>query len=184
MNQSRQLFWFGLAFSVVAVVGILWLQNESSKESSEDNKDEPISPETDEEIEALRLERDRLREQLEQQKSSLNEDFQQETFEQLQSLLTQYPSARQMAQVKPELPAKNFSALFTPLENLLEEWGITSIGEVWETVEFNPQYHQADSEEIETGEEVYVRFVGYRQGEKILVPAKVSRTLPIGVVGD
>ena len=184
MNQSRDLFWLGLALSAVAVVGVLWLQNEWSKESSKDSNDEPIPPETDEEKEALRNECERLREQLEQQKNSLNEDFQQATFEQLQSLLTQYPSARKMAQAKPKLPAKNFSALFTPLENLLEEWGITPIGEVWETVAFNPQYHQADSEEIETGEEVYVRFVGYRQGEKILVPAKVSQTLPAGVAGN
>jgi hypothetical protein len=34
--------------------------------------------------------------------------------------------------------------------------------------------------DIQPGEAVYVRFVGYRDGETVLVPAKVSRTLPSG----
>jgi len=180
MNNEQELFWFSVVLLAAAVIGILWLQDQwSHSYSRQAQRESPLS-ETGEETEALRLECDRLRQQLAQQQETLNREFQQATFEQLQFLLTQFPSARKMAEVKPELPAKNFSALFTPLENLLEDWEITPIGEVWGTVEFDPQYHQADSEDIEAGESVYVRFVGYRQGDNILVPAKVSRTLPGG----
>jgi len=180
MSNEQELFWFSVVLLAAAVIGILWLQDQWSHSSSREARRESSSSDTGEETEALRLECDRLRQQLAQQQETLNREFQQATFEQLQFLFTQFPSARKMAEAKPELPAKNFSALFTPLENLLEDWDITPIGEVWGTVEFDPQYHQADSEDIEAGESVYVRFVGYRQGDNILVPAKVSRTLPGG----
>jgi hypothetical protein len=112
------------------------------------------------EIEELRQQCFRLREELQQQKIQLTDDFRRATFEQLQTLLTNYPAARKMAEAKPDMPAKNLSALFTPLENLLSIWGF----------------------DITEGELVYIRFVGYRDRERILVPAKVSRTLPGGTI--
>jgi len=133
------------------------------------------------EIAELRQQCLRLREELQQQKTQLTIDFRNATFEQLQTLLTNYPSARKMAEAKPDLPAKNLSALFTPLENLLKSWNWEMIGSAWEQVTYNPQLHQPDVEDITEGELVYVRFVGYRDGERILAPAKVSRTLPGGI---
>jgi molecular chaperone GrpE (heat shock protein)/DNA-binding Xre family transcriptional regulator len=133
------------------------------------------------EIEELKQQCLRLRDELEQQKTQLTDDFRRATFEQLQTLLTSYPAARKMAEAKPEMPAKNLSALFTPLENLLSTWGFETIGSAWEQVTYNPQLHQPDVEDITEGDLVYVRFVGYRYGERILVPAKVSRTLPAGI---
>ncbi|NJK76054.1 MAG: XRE family transcriptional regulator [Richelia sp. CSU_2_1] len=133
------------------------------------------------EIEELRQQCFRLREELQQQKTQLTDDFRRATFEQLQTLLTNYPAARKMAEAKPDMPAKNLSALFTPLENLLSSWGFETIGSAWEQVAYNPQLHQPDVEDITEGELVYIRFVGYRNGERILVPAKVSRTLPGGM---
>jgi hypothetical protein len=99
----------------------------------------------------------------------------------LQTLLTNYPAARKMAEAKPDMPAKNLSALFTPLENLLSSWDFETIGSAWEQTAYNPQLHQPDVEDITEGELVYIRFVGYREGERILAPAKVSRTLPPGM---
>lgn len=133
------------------------------------------------ETEALRAECLRLREALQQQSVELTTEFQHSTFEQLQTLLTSYPSVRQLVQVKPDLPAKNLTSLFTPLDNLIESWGYEPIGQVWEQVPYNPQLHQPDAGDIEVGELVYVRFIGYRDGENILHPAKVSRTLPSGI---
>lgn len=132
------------------------------------------------EIEELRQECLRLREQLQQQNVELTTEFKESTFKQIQTLLTNYPSLRPMVQVKPELPAKNIISLLTPLDNLLSTWGYELIGQAWEQVEYNPQLHQPDNSDIQPGELIYVRFVGYRQGERILVPAKVSRTLPGG----
>ncbi len=131
------------------------------------------------EIDALRTECLRLREQLQQQRVELTTEFHHSTFEQLQTLLTNYPSVRQLVQVKPDLPAKNLTSLFTSLDNLITSWGYESIGQVWEQVAYNPQLHQPDADDIEIGELVYIRFVGYRDGEHILYPAKVSRTLPM-----
>ncbi|MCT7974769.1 XRE family transcriptional regulator [Laspinema olomoucense] len=129
----------------------------------------------------LRQQCQRLREELEEQKSQLWESFCQFTFEELQTLLTNYPTAAEMARLKPDLPAKNLTALFAPLNNLLENWGYEPIGHPWEAVAYNPQFHQGDCDEIQPGEVVYIRFVGYRQGDRILSPAKVSRTLPSGI---
>lgn len=133
------------------------------------------------EIEELRQQCFRLREELQQQKTQLTADFRRATFEQLQTLLTNYPAARKMAEAKPDMPAKNLSALFTPLENLLSSWDFQTIGSAWEQTAYNPQLHQPDAEDITEGELVYIRFVGYREGERILAPAKVSRTLPPGM---
>jgi hypothetical protein len=105
---------------------------------------------------------------------------QRQVFEQLQTLLVNYPTVAKAVQAKPEMPAKNLVPLFTPLANLLQQWGYESIGAPWEAVAFNPQWHQPDVPDIQPGEAVYVRFVGYRDGETVLVPAKVSRTLPSG----
>lgn len=130
------------------------------------------------EIEELQQECARLRDRLQQQSTEITADMRYLTFQQLQSLLTNYPSARQMVQAKPDLPAKNLTSLFTPLENLLESWGYSVIGSAWEQLPYNPQLHQADADDIAEGELVYVRFVGYRNGDRLLCPAKVSRTLP------
>lgn len=111
--------------------------------------------------------------QLEQIKT----DFKERTFKQLYSLLINYPTAKVMVKVKPNLPAKNLVALFKPLDNLLANWGISPIGKPWEKVIYNPNLHQADTKDIQRGESVYIRFIGYRYGNRILYPAKVSRTL-------
>ncbi|HIK15584.1 MAG TPA: molecular chaperone GrpE [Leptolyngbyaceae cyanobacterium M33_DOE_097] len=128
--------------------------------------------------ESLRQECLRLRRDLDQQQAHLHAEWQYNTFSKLQTLLTNYPSAQKIAQLKPDLPAQNLTALFTPLEHLADDWGWQAIGSVWEQVPYNPQWHQADSEDIHPEEPVYVRFIGYRSGDRILCPAKVSRSLP------
>lgn len=133
------------------------------------------------ERETLRAECLRLREALQNQDIELINEFQQGTFQELQSLLTNYPSVRQLVKVKPDLPAKNLTSLFTCLDNLMESWSYELVGQVWEQVAYDSQIHQPDAIDFEVGELVYVRFVGYRKGDRILVPAKVSRTLPAGL---
>jgi molecular chaperone GrpE (heat shock protein) len=132
-------------------------------------------------VEILRQEGLRLRDELQTREVALATELRSKTFQELQPLLTNYPSIVAYVQQKPDLPAKNLTSLFTPLDNLLESWGYEKIGSVWEQVPYNPQLHQADSIDITEGELVYIRFVGYRHKESILCPAKVSRTLPGGV---
>ena len=129
----------------------------------------------------------RLRAASEQTSQQVRADSQKRTFEQIQTLLTQYPTLRRMAAAKPELPARNLTATLTVLDNLIDSWGVEPIGAPWEAVAYDPQLHQGDVADLQVGESVYVRFVGYRQGaaaaQRILVPAKVSRTLPGGMAG-
>ncbi|MEH2191092.1 MAG: molecular chaperone GrpE [Nostoc sp.] len=138
------------------------------------------SDDQDQRIQELENQCQRLREELKQQSRQIRLDFQNETFTQLQTLLSNYPTVQKMVLAKPDLPAKNLVSLFTPLENILASWGYVAIGKPWEQVNYNPQLHQADSEDIQEGELVYIRFIGYQDGEKILYPAKVSRTIPGG----
>ncbi|NEO28550.1 MAG: nucleotide exchange factor GrpE [Kamptonema sp. SIO4C4] len=130
------------------------------------------------EITQLQQQCRRLRSELKQQTEHLHQDLKENTFEQLQTLLMNFPTAMVMAEAKPNLPAKNFIPLFTPLKNLLKSWGYEPIGSAWQQVPFNPQLHQPDTPDIKEGEPVYIRFVGYRDGDRILCPAKVSRYLP------
>jgi hypothetical protein len=132
-------------------------------------------------IEALKQQCVRLREALENQALQVQQDTQAAAFEQLQTLLTQYPSVRRMAELKPELPARNLVALLTALDNLLQFWQCQPIGQPWAAIAYDPQLHQGDVADLAPGETVYIRFVGYQRGETVLVPAKVSRTLPAGV---
>ncbi len=150
-----------------------------TKPELSDKLDDKVTTDSQEIIE-LKQECLNLREQLRSQSLDLTTEYQAATFQHLQSLLTQYKSVQQMVEAKPDLPAKNLTALFTPLDNLMQSWGYKPIGEVWSQVTYDPQIHQADSTDIRAGELVYVRFIGYRDNQDcILVPAKVSRTLPL-----
>ena len=137
-----------------------------------------------EEIIALTQQCQRLREDLKTQSAQVRADAIAGGFEQIQTLLTQYPSVRKMVESQPDLPARNIVALLTSLENLVKFWECQSIGKPWEMVPYDPQIHQSDVGDIQVGESVYVRFVGYQKGDRILIPAKVSRTLPAGAKGS
>ncbi|MTJ48277.1 nucleotide exchange factor GrpE [Dolichospermum sp. UHCC 0259] len=172
-----------IAFAVILVIivyitlRILFLEN---NQDTLINNQSVTPPDTEQKIKDLEIQCQRLREELKQQSQQLQSDFQNETFTQLQTLLSNYPTVKKIALAKPELPAKNLVSLFTSLDNLITSWGYTVIGETWEQVNYNPQLHQADSDDIQEGELVYIRFIGYQDGDKVLYPAKVSRTLPVG----
>ncbi|WP_353931988.1 molecular chaperone GrpE [Okeanomitos corallinicola TIOX110] len=172
-----------IAFAVILVIIIyiiLRILFSETQKNTLTNHQPITSTNTEQKIKDLELQCQRLREELKQQSQQLKTDFQNETFTQLQTLLSNYPTIKKMALTKPDLPAKNLVSLFTSLDNLIINWGYTAIGEIWEQVNYNPQLHQADSDDIQEGELVYIRFIGYQNGEQVLYPAKVSRTLPAG----
>lgn len=168
----------GLTLVILAVLG-------SKTESVAQTLDQAVvgsstitSSDAATEVVALKQQCLRLREELQQQKAQLLSDFHDTTFDRLQFLLTNYPTAQKMAEAKPDLPAKNLASLFTPLEALLQDWQIEPIGAPWQQIPYDPQFHQPDEDDIAAGELVYIRFVGYRQGDRVFCPAKISRTLP------
>ncbi|ALB39559.1 molecular chaperone GrpE [Anabaena sp. WA102] len=172
-----------IAFAVILVIIVYIILRFLFPANNQDipiNNQPVTSLDTEHKIKELEIQCQRLREELKQQSQQLQSDFQHETFTQLQTLLSNYPTVKKMALAKPDLPAKNLVSLFTSLDNLITNWGYTAIGETWEQVNYNPQLHQADSDDIQEGELVYVRFIGYQDGDKVLYPAKVSRTLPPG----
>jgi hypothetical protein len=132
------------------------------------------------EIAALTQQCQRFRDELQTQATQVQTDAIEGSFAQIQTLLTQYPSVRRMVATQPELPARNIIALLTSLENLINFWDCQPIGQPWEMVKYNPQLHQGDVDDLQMDEAVYVRFVGYQKSDRILIPAKVSRTLPTG----
>lgn len=178
-NFGFQLFLFVLITAFLFTWSKQFNRPNTSPEPSTTSP--PDTTAKDQEIAELLQQCQRLQIELQQKSTQNLADFQNITFEELQTLLTNYPTACRMAEANPELPARNLIALFTPLQNLIDSWGYGIIGQVWEQIPYDPQIHQADDDAIVEGENVYIRFIGYRDGEKILVPAKVSLSLPPGV---
>ncbi|MBF2067943.1 MAG: nucleotide exchange factor GrpE [Calothrix sp. C42_A2020_038] len=116
-----------------------------------------------------------LQQQLEQQKDQLKQEFQQESLEVLESLLTQLPTVARACRENPQLPASNILPLVQkPLEQLQQNWGVEVMASVGEEIPYDPQFHQLMDGTAQPGELVRVRYVGYRQGEKLLYRVKVS----------
>jgi molecular chaperone GrpE (heat shock protein) len=123
----------------------------------------------------LKTEYDRLQLQLQQQRLSLQQEFQQSSLQLLESLLLQFPTAAHKAQENPQLSAVNIVPLVhKPLERLLQQWGIEAIASVGAELPYDPLLHQLMDGVAQPGDIVRVRYIGYRQGDKLLYRAKVS----------
>ncbi|MGB3207022.1 MAG: helix-turn-helix transcriptional regulator [Crinalium sp.] len=117
---------------------------------------------------------ERLQEQLRQQRESLMQEFQQASLQVLESWLLQWSTAAKAAKDNAQLPAVRLLPLIRPVEQLVQQWGVEAIASVGEEIPYNPQYHQLMEGSAQLGEQVRVRYAGYRQGEKLLFRAKVS----------
>lgn len=127
-----------------------------------------------EEMVQLRREYDRLYAQLKTQRETLQHEFQHTTLQTLESLLLQLPTAIHAVQSKPDLPASRLLPLLSPIDRLLHTWNIEVIGPVGTETSFDPQQHQVMDGQVQVGDRVRIRYVGYRQGEHLLYRAKVS----------
>jgi molecular chaperone GrpE (heat shock protein) len=148
------------------------------KPSLESQADSELAKHCQKELENLRQAYLHLQTQSQHQEQQNYQIFQAQTFNCLHPLLTSYPSICQRIQQQPDLPARNLLPLFRSLDSLIQMWGYEVIGKAWAQVAFDPQIHQADNPDLQPGDPVYIRFVGYRYGDDILCPAKVSQTLP------
>ena len=130
-------------------------------------------------IEILEYKSKKLTKQLETLPQKLEGNWQIESIAALQELLISYPTAKLMVELRHSVPAKNIIALLKPMEELLQKWGVETIGQPWKRVPYNPDIHDCGDEDVQTGQLVYIRWVGYHQGDRVLLPAKVSLKLPI-----
>jgi transcriptional regulator with XRE-family HTH domain len=124
-------------------------------------------------------EKDRQRER-EDWRSQIQETFQSEALNILESLLLQWPTAAQAAQTNPTLPAVRLIPLLKPLEQLLQAWEIEAISQVGAIVPYDPTMHQWSGETAPPAVQhpVQVSHVGYRQRERLLYRAKVRLPKP------
>lgn len=125
----------------------------------------------------LEQEYDRQQQQLQTQQEQLWAEQQKSIIHILESLLLQWPTAAYAARKNPDAPAVKLLPLMRPLEQLLEAWNISPIGEVGAEIVYDPQWHQVmpiSGKTPRVGDRVLVRYVGYRQGEQLLYRAKVS----------
>ncbi|AKG23856.1 helix-turn-helix domain-containing protein [Calothrix sp. 336/3] len=142
----------------------------------ETQKSAPENHDLLQQIADLKVEYQHIQLQLLQQRELLQQEFQQSTIQQLESLLLQFPTAAYKARENPQLPAVNILPLIQkPLEQLLRQWGIEAIATVGAELSYDPQQHQLMAGTAQPGELVKVRYIGYRQGEKLLYRAKVSK---------
>lgn len=111
---------------------------------------------------------------LQKQQENLYQDFQKSVLNTIESWLLQWPTAIAVAKQNPQLPASQLIPLVKPLENLLASWGVEAIAPVGTEIPYDPQWHQLMEGTAQPGELVKIRYVGYRQGEKLLYRAKVS----------
>lgn len=128
----------------------------------------------------LQQEYQRLQLQLQQQQETLQQEFQNTSLQILESWLIQYPTAAYAAQ-QNDVPASRLLPLMRPVEQLIKAWGLEAIAAVGEEVAYDPQIHQLMEGNAEVGDRVRVRYIGYRQGEKLRYRAKVS---PVKAVKD
>lgn len=124
--------------------------------------------------EQLKQEYQRLKKQMANQKESLQQEFQQNSLQTIESWLVQWPTAAAGVENNPELPAVRLLPLIKPITQLLQSWGVKAIASVGEEVAYDPLQHQLMSGKAQPGELVKVRYLGYLWKDRLLHRAKVS----------
>ena len=123
---------------------------------------------------ACRQEYQKLQQEMTQLQQTLLVEFQQASLETIESWLLQWPTAATAVRQNPQLPASKLLSLVEPVEQLVKHWNVSTIATVGEELAYDPQNHQLMKGVAQAGELVKVRYVGYKQGDKLLYKAKVS----------
>jgi transcriptional regulator with XRE-family HTH domain len=123
---------------------------------------------------ACRQEYQKLQQEMTQLQQTLQLEFQQDSLEAIESWLLQWPTAVTAVRQNPQLPATRLLSLVEPVEQLINHWNVSTIATVGEELAYDPQNHQLMKGIAQPGELVRVRYVGYKQGDKLLYKAKVS----------
>jgi DNA-binding Xre family transcriptional regulator len=133
-----------------------------------------ISNSKDRSLEILQQEYQHLQQQLAQQRETLQAEFQYQSLQTLESFLTYFPAAKYAAKNSPDFLASKILPLLQSIDRLIQQWDVTIIGEIGSTIAYDPRWHQLIEGTANPDELVTVRYVGYRQREKLIFRAKVS----------
>lgn len=133
----------------------------------------------DEEIAALREEYERLREQGERDRDRAAGAGFDALARRLAPLLSQLATMESLAGGERAPRPEDVFKLLGMLEKVLAGDGLARIGAVGEETAFDARWHQRiGGAEVDDGDMIRVRFVGYRVGENVLLKAMVSRAVP------
>lgn len=135
---------------------------------------QPAGLSPDVSLEQLRQEGDRLRQQLAQQEQTLREAFEQESLAYLESWLLNWPRALAAIERNPDLPASKLVPLLQPIWKLLEQWQWQAIGQIGETVPFDPQRHTPHGGAPTLDQLVRIRCPGSQWRDRLLRRAEVE----------
>jgi transcriptional regulator with XRE-family HTH domain len=127
------------------------------------------------ELAIVRQEYQHLQQQLQQQRDTLQAEFQHQSLQIIESFLTYFPTAKHAASHNPDFPASKLFPLIQSIDKLLAHWQVTVIGTVGAEIPYDPQWHQSIEGQIAPNELITVRYVGYRQQDKLIFRAKVSQ---------
>jgi molecular chaperone GrpE (heat shock protein) len=141
---------------------------------STENANSNIAASQQQELAILRQEYQHLQQQLQQQRETLAAEFQYQSLHTLESFLTYFPAAKYAAMNNPNFPASKIFPLVQSIDRLIEQWGVTVIGEIGAKIAYDPRWHQLIEGTANPDELVTVRYVGYRQDDKLIFRAKVS----------
>ena len=135
---------------------------------------EPQRLDDNDALAACQQEYQKLQQEMLQQQEFLEAEFQKASLETIESWLLQWPTAAAAVRKNPQLPAARLLSLVEPVEQLLKQWDVETIATVGEELAYDPQWHQLIKGTAQPGELVQVRYVGYKQDDKLLYKAKVS----------
>jgi transcriptional regulator with XRE-family HTH domain len=127
------------------------------------------------ELAIVRQEYQHLQQQLAQQRDNLQAEFQHQSLQIIESFLTYFPTAKHAASNNPDFPASKLLPIVQSIDKLIAHWQVTVIGTVGAEIPYDPQWHQSIEGQIAPDELVTVRYVGYRQQDKLIFRAKVSK---------
>jgi molecular chaperone GrpE (heat shock protein) len=126
------------------------------------------------ELTTLQQEYQHLQQQFHQQRETLQAEFQFQSLQTIESFLTYFPAAKSAAMNNPNFPASKIFPLVKSIDLLIQQWNVTVIGEIGKQLSYDPRWHQLIEGMANPDELVTVRYVGYRQGDKLIFRAKVS----------
>jgi DNA-binding Xre family transcriptional regulator len=122
----------------------------------------------------LQQEYQQLQQQFQQQRETLQSEFQAQSLQTIESFLTYFPTAKHAAINNPDFPASKLFPLVASIDRLIQSWSVTVIGDVGSQVKYNPRWHQLIAGIASPDQLVTVRYVGYRQDDKLIFRAKVG----------
>lgn len=99
-----------------------------------------------------------------------------EIYKSVSQLLINYPKVSSMVIENPELKAKDMLGMLKPLDILILTLNLETIGSASNTTTFDKTIHEPYKDDnISEGENVSIRFIGYKMNDIILNKARVER---------